>query len=172
MKPKLFGLPLLLACLTGCGPSAGTANKENTAAQAQDVSAEFRPLVEKIVAAWATLDPSKPGEYYAKDPGLTFFDVAPLKYGGWQEYEDGWVKMIQDWKSLKIAVNPDFKATRMGNAVWATSTMHFDIEPKKGAVMKSEGRATQVWERRGDNWLIVHEHISVPMAEPTGQSAN
>jgi len=166
MKRNLFLLPLVLAGLTGCSPSADMAKKDDTAAQRLDVTAEFRPLVEKIVAAWATFDASKPAEYYAKDPGLAFFDVAPLKYSGWQEYEEGWAKVIQDWKSMKIALNPDFKATRMGDVVWGTGTMHVAIEPKKGAVMHSEGRATQIWERRGDNWLIVHEHVSVPMQEP------
>jgi len=172
MRRKLFWLPLALACLVGCGPSAGTAKKEDTTAQNQDVTAEFRPLVEKVLAAWVTFDPSKPAEYYAKDPGLAFFDVAPLKYRGWQEYEEGWAKVIKDWKSMNVALNPDFKAARLGNVVWATSTMHFGIEPRKGAVMNGDGRMTQIWERRGDNWLIVHEHISMPMEPPAAPSAN
>jgi len=171
MKRKLFWLPVALACLIGCGSSVNVA-KEETAEQKQDVTAEFRPLVEKVVAAWATLEPSRPAEYYAKDSDLAFFDAAPLKYRGWQEYEAGWEATVKDWKSMKIAPGSDFQATRMGNVTWVTCTMHVEIEPKTGAVLKMDARLTQIWEKRGDNWLIVHEHLSVPIAEPAAPAAS
>jgi ketosteroid isomerase-like protein len=165
MNPKLLSI-LLLACLAGCGPNTSTVKKEDTAAQSQDVTSEFRPLMEKILAAWGTLDASQPAQYYAKDPDLAFFDVAPLKYTGWQEYADGFAKEAGDWKSMKVSLGPDFRATRVGNVVWATYTVNFEIDPKKGSVMKLDGRGTDIFEKRGDNWLIVHEHASVPLPEP------
>ncbi len=170
MNTKLLSISLLLLGLTGCAPDTGTAKKEEVSAQPQDVTAEFRPLADKIVAAWSTLDVSKAAPYYAKDPDLAFFDTAPLKYKGWQEYADGFSKAAAGWKSMTIAINPDFRATREGNLVWATCTAHFEMTPKKGNVMSMDGRVTEIWEKRGDIWLSVHEHVSVPTPETLAPS--
>jgi ketosteroid isomerase-like protein len=35
--------------------------------------------------------------------------------------------------------------------------------PKDGKTENLEGRWTVIWEKRGDNWLVVHEHVSVPL---------
>ncbi len=120
--------------------------------------------MEKVCAAWATLDASKPARYYAKDPDLVFFDVAPpLKYKGWQEYEDGFRKTATEWKSLKLSLGPDFKAYKSGNFAWLTYTLDFEIEPKDGAPMKAQARGTDILEKRGNEWLIIHEHVSAPI---------
>ena len=171
MNTKLVTIPLLLLGLTGCATDTGTAKKEEATAQPQDVTVEFRPLADKMVAAWSTLDASKAAPYYAKDADLAFFDATPLKYKGWQEYADGFSKATGDWKSLTIAINPDFRATREGNVVWATCTAHFEMTPKKGNVMSMDGRMTEIWEKRGDTWLSVHEHVSVPMPETPAPTA-
>ncbi|HWR49868.1 MAG TPA: nuclear transport factor 2 family protein [Bryobacteraceae bacterium] len=133
------------------------------AAQLEDATAEIKPLMEKVNAAWMTLDPSKAAPYYAKDAGLAFFDIAPLKYAGWREYQEGSEKVFSDWKSIKLTMGPDFKAYKNGNFAWATYTMAFEIEPKSGDTMKATARGTDVFEKRGGQWIIVHEHVSAPM---------
>jgi ketosteroid isomerase-like protein len=35
-----------------------------------------------------------------------------------------------------------------------------------GSRLKIDARWTSVWEKRGDTWLIVHEHFSMPLPEP------
>lgn len=165
MNTKLLSIPLLLLGLTGCATDTNTPKKEEASVQPQDVTAEFRTLSDKMTAAWSTLDPSNAAPYYAKDPDLAFFDATPLKYKGWQEYADGFSKAVADWKSMTITINPDFRATREGNVVWATCTAHFEMTPKKGAAKSLDARMTEIWEKRGDTWLSVHEHVSVPMPE-------
>jgi ketosteroid isomerase-like protein len=32
--------------------------------------------------------------------------------------------------------------------------------------MKGEARSTDIFEKRGNDWVIIHEHVSVPMPEP------
>ena len=147
---------LIAACLSGRGNAAD-------AGKTQDATAEFRPRVEKVLAAWATLDPSKAAAYYAKDPDLVFFDIAPLKYTGWKDYEAGFRQTVADWKSLKLTLGPDFKAYSSGNVAWATYTVSFEIEPRSGDTMRGEARGTGIFEKRGDGWLIIHEHVSAPM---------
>lgn len=128
-----------------------------------DATAEFKPIIERLNAAWSTLDTSKAAPFYAKDAGLVFYDIAPLKYSGWPEYESGFKKVSADWKSLKITVNPDLRAMRRGSLAWATYTFDFEIEPKQGNVIKATARVTDLFEKRGSQWVIIHEHVSTPM---------
>lgn len=162
MKSRLL-LMAAAAVLAACGPDPGNAPKAVAPAPKQDVSAEFRPILEKALAGWATLDPANAAEYYAKDADAVFFDIAPLKNKGWDDYAAAFKKAAADWKSLKVTLNPDFAATRIGNVVYATYTIHFEVEPKKGPAMKADGRGTEIWEKREDKWLVIHEHASVPM---------
>jgi ketosteroid isomerase-like protein len=37
---------------------------------------------------------------------------------------------------------------------------------KDGSKEAMDGRWTLVWEKRGDDWLVVHEHFSVPLGPP------
>ena len=150
-------LVLASAWLAGCG-------SETVPPKPQDATAFFKPDFEKVYAAWSTLDTSKVAVYYAKDPKLVFFDVTPLQYNGWQEYEQGVKKASADWKSAQATLQPDFRAMQLGNVAWATYTVSMVIEHKNGEVEKLRARGTDVLEKRGDQWLIVHEHLSAPLA--------
>ncbi|HUQ90494.1 MAG TPA: nuclear transport factor 2 family protein [Bryobacteraceae bacterium] len=151
-------IAVLAVFLASCGGTVGPAKTE-------DATVELKPLIEKLMADWSTLDPAKVAAYYAKEPGLPFYDIMPLKYSGWQEYEDGTKKVFSNWKALRLIAGPDLKAYKNGNIAWVTFTFTFEVTPNTGDVMKGEGRNTQVLEKRGNDWLIVHEHVSVPMAD-------
>jgi ketosteroid isomerase-like protein len=103
--------------------------------------------------------------FYAKDAGLAFFDVMPLKYRGWQDYQDGFQKIAAGYRSLDITVAPDFHATQAGDVAWVTYTLDLVMQPTTGDAVKVEARGTDILEKRGEEWMIVHEHVSVPMAQ-------
>jgi len=42
-------------------------------------------------------------------------------------------------------------------------SMHFSEKTKDGKATEAEVRYTGIWEKRGANWLLVHEHLSAPM---------
>jgi ketosteroid isomerase-like protein len=153
---RRFTLAAAALILAGCGTDTKTV----------DATAEFKPKIEKVAAAWHTLDIAKVAPFYAKDAGLAFFDVEPLKYTGWREYEEGSRKTMADWKSLKLVVNPDLKAYKHGDIAWATYTMGYEVETKTGETTKAETRVTDLFEKRGEDWLMVHEHTSVPWVMP------
>ena len=44
-----------------------------------------KAYLQKIWDGWSTLDPANVAKFYASGPH-TFFDIAPLKYGSWDEY--------------------------------------------------------------------------------------
>lgn len=153
---KKLLIVLATVWLAGCGDS--DANKP------KDATSFFRPHMEKVYSAWSTLDASKPAMFYAKDASLAFFDVTPLKYKGWQDYEDGFRKIAAGYKSLDITISPDFHATQAGDVAWVTYTLDLVMQPHDGDPLKVQARGTDILEKRGEEWMIVHEHVSVPMA--------
>jgi ketosteroid isomerase-like protein len=121
--------------------------------------------LQQVIAAWSTMDPSKAAPFYAKDAGLVFYDVAPRKYSGWTEYEKGARDMFKDVKSLTMKVTNDAQIHTSGNLAWAAATVDGEMLNKDGSRMKMDARWTSVWEKRGNSWLIVHEHFSMPLPE-------
>jgi ketosteroid isomerase-like protein len=42
--------------------------------------------------------------------------------------------------------------------------MHLSEETKDNKSNELDIRYTGIWEKRGSNWLLVHEHLSTPLA--------
>ena len=156
MRKMIAGIGMLWLAAGAClGGAPGTSGTEG----------EFKELIQHYWQAWSTLDPEKAAPMYAKDADAVFFDVAPLKYKGWTEYKAGVVKVFATAASASFAANDDLKVTRRGNVAWTSSTFHGTITQKDGKSMQLAGRHTAVWEKRGGNWIIVHEHVSAPLPE-------
>jgi ketosteroid isomerase-like protein len=132
---------------------------------AQKNGDDINALVKGYYAAWNTLNLDNPAKFYAKDADLVFFDIAPLKYaGGWTEYSENFKKNVAPaFVSLTLTPGNDIKVTRKGNIALATLTFHFAAKQKDGQVLDFDGRHTLVFEKRGAQWLIIHEHVSKPL---------
>ena len=126
---------------------------------------DFNDLIKRYYAAWNTLNPDNASFLYAKDADLVFFDIALLKYSdGWQEYRDNFKKNVAPgFSSLTLTPGNDLKVTRRGNLALTTLTFHIAAKQKDGTTLEFDGRHTIVWEKRGGQWLIVHEHVSKPL---------
>ena len=155
---RIISILALLACLCACG--------DPEPAKTLDASKDLRPHIEKVYAAWGTLDMAKVAPFYAKDTGRAFYDVAPLKYGSWDEYAAGFKAVSADWKSVKVEISPDFQAHSNGPIAWVTFTGKFSTETKDGKTDSMNGRVTEILQKEKDGWLIIHEHASFPMMEP------
>ena len=118
--------------------------------------------MQRIWDGWSTLDPANVAKYYATGPH-TFFDIAPLKYGSWDEYEKGVKGVLAGYKSAKCAVNDDAEVHAHGDLVWGTATIKEEMTTKAGKVEMGSFRWTVIWENQDGKWLIVHEHVSVPI---------
>ena len=129
-----------------------------------DDDATFRKLTDDYCAAWSTANTDNAAKFYAQDNDLIFYDVTPFSYHGWKEYVPGVRKTLLDSAAeIILTAGKDLKVTRRGNVAWTIVPMHFYEKTKDGKVMEAELRYTGIWEMHGSNWLLVHEHISVPM---------
>ena len=121
-----------------------------------------KALMQKIWDGWATLDPANTAQFYAKGPHV-FFDIAPLKYNSWDEYQQGVKDVIAPYKTAAFTVNDDAQIHPAGQIVWGTATVKSDLVEKSGKHDPGTFRWTVLWQKQGGHWLIVHEHISAPL---------
>ncbi|HEY6767026.1 MAG TPA: nuclear transport factor 2 family protein [Candidatus Sulfotelmatobacter sp.] len=132
------------------------------AAAKKSLAPPDKALMQKIWGGWSTLDPANVSQYYASGPN-TFFDIAPLKYNSWEEYQAGVKKVLAGYKSAKCSVNDDASIHAEGDFVWGTATISEEMTTTAGKVEMGNFRWTVIWHNEGGKWLIVHEHVSEPL---------
>ena len=126
--------------------------------------ATFRTLIDAYCAAWSTGNADAPAKFYAKDSALVFYDITPFSYHGWQEYREGVQKaLFSNMASGALTAGKDLSVSRRGVIAWTTVSMHFSEKTKDGKAVEQDIRYTGIWEKRGKNWLLVHEHLSAPL---------
>jgi ketosteroid isomerase-like protein len=118
-----------------------------------------KAYLQKIWDGWSTLNPANTAQFYAGGPH-TFFDIAPLKYDSWDEYQKGVVAVLADYDSGTCTVNDDVELHPAGDYVWGTATVKATLKHKSGKIDMATFRWTVVFARQDEKWLIVHEHVS------------
>ncbi|HET9803380.1 MAG TPA: nuclear transport factor 2 family protein [Candidatus Acidoferrum sp.] len=127
-------------------------------------TATFRKLTDDYCAAWSSGSPDKAARFYAPEAGHVFYDLMPFSYSSWKEYREGVQKNFFDNVSAaSLTAGKDLKVSRRGTIAWTTVPMHLSMKTKDGKSVEAEVRYTGIWEKRGTVWLLVHEHLSVPM---------
>jgi ketosteroid isomerase-like protein len=135
------------------------------AQQADNGDPTFRKLTNDYCAAWSTGNTDTVAKFYAQEGDVIFYDVAPFSYHGRKEYAPGVQKALLDSAAeIKLTAGDDLRATRRGDVAWTTVPMHFHEKTKDGKVQDVDLRYTGIWEKRGSSWVLVHEHVSAPMA--------
>src|SRR4030081_2324002 len=153
----LFSLCVLTLALSGFAQVKKPSMKKSAAGAAPD-----KAYMQKIWEGWATRGPANVANFYAKGPH-TFFDIAPLKYGSWDEYQTGVKNVLAGYKSAKFTVNDDAAVHQHGDLAWGTATVKNEMTTKAGKVEMGNFRWTVIWEKDNGKWMIVHEHVSAPL---------
>lgn len=156
-KHCLAVLMLLFAFSLASAADSHKATKKANAGPAPDTA-----YMQKVLDGWSTLDPADAGKFYAAGPG-TFFDITPLKYSSWEEYENGVRKILTNYRSIKFTLNDDAVVHAHGDCAWGTATIKEDALMKDGKRELATMRWTVIWEKRDGKWLIVHDHASEPL---------
>jgi ketosteroid isomerase-like protein len=121
-----------------------------------------KAYLQKIWDGWCTLDPSNVAQFYAQGQH-TFYDLAPVKYESWDEYDKGVRNILANYKSASVTVNDDAQIHAAGAYAWGTATLKSDMTQKSGKRDLATFRWTFVFEKQDGKWLIVHEHVSEPI---------
>ncbi len=148
-------------CLLALALSAPAQTRKSATKKAPAGAVPDAALMQKIWDGWATLDPANVAQYYASGPHV-FFDIAPLKYNSWGEYEKTVKGVLAGYKSAKFTVDSP-EVHPHGDLVWASAIIKNEMTTKAGKVEMGAFRWTVIWSNEDGKWLIVHEHVSAPL---------
>jgi ketosteroid isomerase-like protein len=169
-NPSLFGATihmykrLILTCLlASLAAEAAAALDTVTAADTKT----FHELDVKLWHAWITkLNPADAAPFYSKKPGNLYFDISPLKFVGWNEYQRVTTQTLAGGGHATVNIHDDFTVIKQGDLVVTAFTFDLSFAPTPGApVSVTAGRETDVWAKENGKWLIVHQHMSTPSGD-------
>jgi ketosteroid isomerase-like protein len=150
-------------CLLALALSGTAQTKKSALTKAPAGPVPDKAYLQKIWDGWSTLDPANVAKYYATTGAHVFFDIAPLKYGSWEEYAKGVQGLATTYKSARFTLNDDIAVHPHGDLVWLTATVADQMTTRAGKVEMGNLRWTAVFENEDGKWLIVHEHVSAPI---------
>jgi len=131
---------------------------------------QVRALLENRSEAMRAKDIERLMSLYA--PDVVYFDlVPPLRYAGAAALRGRFSDWFGRWKSpigqeisdVNILASDDLAAAHM--LIRAGGTL------KSGQEVGYWVRVTNSFRRSNGEWLIVHEHVSLPVALPSGSAA-
>jgi ketosteroid isomerase-like protein len=132
--------------------------------------ARIRNLEDKLAAAVVARNLDAIMQVYAPDETLFVFDVIPPRqYVGAKAYRKDWDEFLGSTKGpLKYDVT-GVAVSAVGTVAYGHSIQHLVATGVKGDPIDLTMRVTDVYRKIKGNWVIVQEHISVPVDLDTGK---
>jgi ketosteroid isomerase-like protein len=129
-----------------------------------DARADIKALEQRFGAAVQAKDVDAIMQVYAPGPALLVFDVIPPRqYVGAAAYRKDWQGFLDGFAG-PIAVelaNLDIGVDR--NLAYSHSIQRVSGTDKQGKKIDLTVRVTDVYQKIHGRWLIIHEHVSVPV---------
>ncbi|MGB3549404.1 MAG: nuclear transport factor 2 family protein [Candidatus Binatus sp.] len=142
-----------------------------TDASATDVQGAVRSLEDSFAQAVRAKDVDAIMKHYTVSEDLVVFDVVPPRqYTGWKAYKEDWRKILSGCKD-----SPKFEISELvtyggGRFAYSHSIQNFSCTNQQDKKLDMILRVTDGYANFGGEWLIAHEHVSVPVDLTTGQA--
>ena len=154
---------VLLASMVGCFAPW-------VAAAASDDEAAIRALEDRFAAAVNAADVDAIMKSYVPDQSLVVFDVVPPReYLGADAYRKDWMEFLAFFKGAPKLEITDLGVTVEGNLGFSHSIQRVTGTAANGQPIDITVRVTDGYRKIGGDWLIVLEHVSVPVDLATGK---
>jgi ketosteroid isomerase-like protein len=134
------------------------------AAQERD-AASIRALFELAAAAFLHRDLDALMALYVHDNSLFVFDVTRQspQHVGWDEYRAALAGLFAAIKDPTAFAMRDLQVTVAGDVAYAHSVQEWTAELVKAGTRHVAVRVTDVLRKIHGDWLIVQEHVSLPV---------
>jgi ketosteroid isomerase-like protein len=151
---------LVLALLGGC---AGCNSVPATDTTAKD-QADIRALEDRFITAFKAKDVNAIMACYVPDQSLIVFDVSPPRqYTGAPAYKKDFEDLFAAFPGPADGTTTDLDITVGGDVGYGRSVQHVTLTGKDGKKMELTVRVTDGYKKINGQWLIAHEHVSVPV---------
>ena len=135
-----------------------------------DDRAEIRALEERFVAAMKAKDLDAIMKVYAPGRTLFVFDVIPPRqYVRAAAYRKDWQTFLDSFEGPITVELTDLDVAADRNLAFSHSIQRVAGTDKQGKKLDLTVRVTDVYKKARGRWLIIHEHVSVPVDLDTGK---
>ena len=158
---KISGVAVIIAMIMCLRPAA---------AQTADDEAKIRALGNQFAAAVTAKDLDAIMKVYVPDETLFVFDVTPPRqYVGAKAYRKDWEDLLALFKGALKFETTDLQITAADPLTYSHAIQHVSGTDTKGEPIDLTVRVTDVYRKINGSWLIVHEHVSVPVDLDTNE---
>jgi len=156
----VIGTALVAGCLSAGLPARAQSNDERA----------IRALEAQFAAAAGAKDLDAIMKVYVPGNDLFVFDVGvPRQHVGWEDYKKDWHDFLAMLPGpIKFTVS-DLSVASDGQIGYGHSIQHLSGAMGDGTPMDMAVRVTDVYRKIEGKWLIVQEHVSVPIDFSAGK---
>ena len=149
-------LAIFSLCCVACNDKAGDTKAAEDA---------IRQQIAKYTAALDAADVDLAAQVWRTSPDISLIHPAGHAHG-WEEIKGFYGYFAANFSERKLTAR-DVSVHVNGDADWAEFYWHYvGKQAKDGSVVESDGRSTQIYEKAGNRWQLVHEHYSSPAVTP------
>ena len=161
---------LVLALMIG-GVASAQKNGYAQAASAKN-NAEIKDLYDRWAKAFEAGDVNGIMSVYAPGDAVVAYDVVPpLQYRGKDAYRKDYQEFLNQYDGPVHVEYRDMRIFSSGDVAFIHALERFTGKLKSGQASDLWLRATSGLQKIGGKWLIVHDHVSVPVDFETGKAA-
>lgn len=130
---------------------------------------QIRALEHRFAEAFKAKDVDSIMANYEHSRNLLIFDVVPRReYLGWDAYRRDWQDFFASIGPVTLFDVKDLTVNVDGSLAYSYSFQHYLAKTEAGGSRDVTVRVTDVYRKSGGQWLIVQEHVSVPVDPKTG----
>jgi ketosteroid isomerase-like protein len=131
--------------------------------------AEIRQRIDKLLEAICAMDLERVKPFYARD--MVSFDMGPpLQHVGAEAKWKNWVEFFTVFQLPVSYEVHDLRITVDGDVAFAHSLNRVSVTLRNGSRMSYWVRGTTCFRKIDGDWLIAHDHVSVPLDRETGRA--
>jgi len=135
-----------------------------------DARGDIKVLEDHFVAAFRAKDLDAIMNAYAPGQALVVFDVVPPRqYVGAAAYRKDWQTLLDSFDGPITVERGDLDVVADRNLAYSHCIDHVVGTDKHGKKLDMTLRVTDVYQKIRGRWLVVHEHVSVPVDLDTGK---
>jgi uncharacterized protein (TIGR02246 family) len=140
------------------------------AAAKADARTDINALEERFLAAFKAKDVDAIMKVYVPDQSLFVFDVVPPRqYVGAAAYRKDWQEFLGSIPGPITVELKDLAVVSDHNLAYGHCIQRVAGTDKSGKAIDLTVRVTDIYKKIKGQWLIVHEHVSVPVDLDTGK---
>jgi ketosteroid isomerase-like protein len=129
-----------------------------------DARADIKSLEDRFAAAVKAKDLDGIMKVYVPNQTLVVFDVIPPRqYVGAAAYRKDWQAFLDTFDGPVTFELSDLDIVADRNPAYSHSIQRVAGTDKHGKKLDVTVRVTDVYQKSGGGWSIVHEHVSVPV---------